>query len=103
VNAIDKSFKHRSARQRGRQQGISGNEKEIKMSTLEKALPKPNIELYSGKYFAACGLGGIIGRFSPSHYGTLGSFKRNTYQLDLSKSICLFISLKYPYILLIKS
>jgi hypothetical protein len=32
------------------------------MSTVEKALPKPKIELYSGKYFAACGLGGIIGR-----------------------------------------
>ena len=31
------------------------------MSTLEKALPKPKIELYSGQYFAACGLGGIIG------------------------------------------
>lgn len=32
------------------------------MSTsIEKALPKPGIELYSGKYFAACGLGGIIG------------------------------------------
>jgi hypothetical protein len=31
------------------------------MSSLEKALPNPKIELYSGKYFAACGLGGIIG------------------------------------------
>lgn len=32
-----------------------------KMSILEKTLPKPKIELYSGKYFAACGFGGIIG------------------------------------------
>jgi solute carrier family 25 phosphate transporter 3 len=31
------------------------------MSALEKTLPKPKIELYSGKYFAACALGGIIG------------------------------------------
>lgn len=31
------------------------------MSALEKTFPKPKIELYSGKYFAACGLGGIIG------------------------------------------
>jgi hypothetical protein len=39
-----------------------GNQTEAaKMSTLEKTLPKPKIELYSGKYFAACGLGGIIG------------------------------------------
>ena len=30
-------------------------------TTLEKALPKPKIELYSGKYFLACGVGGIIG------------------------------------------
>jgi len=36
------------------------------MSTLEKALPKPKIELYSGKYFAACGLGGIIA-CGPTH------------------------------------
>lgn len=35
------------------------------MSTLEKALPKPGIELYSGKYFLACGLGGIIGSSFP--------------------------------------
>jgi solute carrier family 25 phosphate transporter 3 len=35
------------------------------MSTLEKAFPKPEIELYSGKYFAACGLGGIIGSHIP--------------------------------------
>jgi hypothetical protein len=33
------------------------------MSSLEKAFPKPKIEQYSGKYFAACGLGGIIGEF----------------------------------------
>lgn len=31
------------------------------MSALENALPNPKIELYSGKYFVACGLGGIIG------------------------------------------
>jgi len=36
------------------------------MSTLEKTLPKPKIELYSGKYFAACGLGGIIA-CGPTH------------------------------------
>lgn len=35
-------------------------------ATLEKTLPKPHIELYSGKYFAACGLGGIIGMYSYS-------------------------------------
>jgi hypothetical protein len=33
------------------------------MSLLDKTLPKPKIELYSGKYFAACTLGGIIGEF----------------------------------------
>jgi solute carrier family 25 phosphate transporter 3 len=33
------------------------------MASIDKALPKPGIELYSGKYFAACGLGGIIGTF----------------------------------------
>jgi len=36
------------------------------MSTLEKTIPKPRIELYSGKYFAACGLGGIIA-CGPTH------------------------------------
>ena len=37
------------------------------MSKIENALPKPKIELYSGKYFAACAVGGIIGMFpSPS-------------------------------------
>ncbi|RDW65324.1 hypothetical protein BP5796_10016 [Coleophoma crateriformis] len=36
------------------------------MSTLEKTMPKPGIELYSGKYFAACGLGGIIA-CGPTH------------------------------------
>ncbi|TVY93101.1 Mitochondrial phosphate carrier protein [Lachnellula willkommii] len=36
------------------------------MSVLEKTLPKPKIELYSGKYFAACGLGGIIA-CGPTH------------------------------------
>ena len=38
-------------------------EARLKMSSLEKAFPKPGIELYSGKYFAACGLGGIIGSY----------------------------------------
>jgi hypothetical protein len=33
------------------------------MSKIENALPKPKIELYSGKYFAACAVGGIIGIF----------------------------------------
>jgi len=36
------------------------------MSTLEKSLPKPSIELYSGKYFLACGIGGIIA-CGPTH------------------------------------
>ncbi|KAK6606130.1 mitochondrial phosphate carrier protein 2 [Botrytis cinerea] len=36
------------------------------MPSLEKALPQPKIELYSGKYFAACGLGGIIA-CGPTH------------------------------------
>jgi len=36
------------------------------MSRLEKTLPQPKIELYSGKYFAACGLGGIIA-CGPTH------------------------------------
>ena len=31
------------------------------MSKIENALPKPKIELYSGKYFAACAVGGVIG------------------------------------------
>ena len=35
------------------------------MSKIENALPKPKIELYSGKYFAACAVGGVIG-ISPS-------------------------------------
>lgn len=33
------------------------------MSKIQDALPKPKIELYSGQYFAACGLGGIIGLY----------------------------------------
>lgn len=36
------------------------------MSALEKALPQPKIELYSGKYFAACALGGIVA-CGPTH------------------------------------
>jgi len=36
------------------------------MSALEKTLPQPKIELYSGKYFAACALGGIIA-CGPTH------------------------------------
>jgi len=36
------------------------------MSKLENALPKPKIELYSGKYFAACAVGGIIA-CGPTH------------------------------------
>ena len=41
-----------------------------KMSALEKTLPKPKIELYSGKYFAACALGGVIGEWYlfPAHH-----------------------------------
>jgi len=35
------------------------------MSKIQDALPKPKIELYSGQYFAACGLGGIIGLYLP--------------------------------------
>jgi hypothetical protein len=33
------------------------------MSKLENTLPKPKIELYSGKYFAACAFGGVIGAY----------------------------------------
>jgi len=36
------------------------------MSKIENALPKPKIELYSGKYFAACAIGGIIA-CGPTH------------------------------------
>jgi len=36
------------------------------MASIEKSLHKPKIELYSGKYFAACGLGGIIA-CGPTH------------------------------------
>jgi len=36
------------------------------MATIEHTLSKPKIELYSGKYFAACGLGGIIA-CGPTH------------------------------------
>jgi len=36
------------------------------MSTIEKSTPKPGIELYSGKYFAACSIGGIIA-CGPTH------------------------------------
>ncbi|KAL3425002.1 hypothetical protein PVAG01_04283 [Phlyctema vagabunda] len=36
------------------------------MSGVEKSLSKPGIELYSGKYFAACGLGGVIA-CGPTH------------------------------------
>jgi len=32
-----------------------------KVQDVLPTLPKPKIELYSGQYFAACGLGGIIG------------------------------------------
>jgi hypothetical protein len=45
------------------------------MAALEKALPQPKIELYSGKYFAACGLGGIVGMYACFHwrgYGAVG-------------------------------
>ena len=40
------------------------------MSSLEKSFPKPGIELYSGKYFAACGLGGIIGPYKSHNLPT---------------------------------
>lgn len=36
------------------------------MSKIENALPKPKIELYSGKYFAACAVGGVIA-CGPTH------------------------------------
>lgn len=32
-------------------------------TAVEKVLPKPKIEMYSGSYFLACGLGGIVGSF----------------------------------------
>ncbi|KAI6712913.1 hypothetical protein PZA11_007101 [Diplocarpon coronariae] len=36
------------------------------MSKAQETLPRPSIELYSGKYFGACGLGGIIA-CGPTH------------------------------------
>jgi len=36
------------------------------MSKIQEVLPQPKIELYSGKYFAACGFGGIIA-CGPTH------------------------------------
>ncbi|KAH8589322.1 mitochondrial phosphate carrier protein [Bisporella sp. PMI_857] len=36
------------------------------MSKVQGVFPKPKIELYSGQYFAACGLGGIIA-CGPTH------------------------------------
>ncbi|KAI9731252.1 MAG: hypothetical protein M1818_007877 [Claussenomyces sp. TS43310] len=36
------------------------------MAAIEKVLPKPKIEPYSGKYFVACGLGGIVA-CGPTH------------------------------------
>ncbi|OBT56249.1 hypothetical protein VE04_02416 [Pseudogymnoascus sp. 24MN13] len=35
-------------------------------SAVEKVLPKPKIEMYSGSYFLACGLGGIVA-CGPTH------------------------------------
>lgn len=32
-------------------------------SAVEKVLPKPKIEMYSGAYFLACGLGGVVGSY----------------------------------------
>jgi hypothetical protein len=55
------------------------------MSTLENALPKPKIELYSGKYFAACGLGGIIGEALP------------LYNTDSSTNLTVYSLWTYPY------
>lgn len=34
--------------------------------SMHGSLPQPGIELYSGKYFAACGLGGILGVSAPA-------------------------------------
>lgn len=49
---------------------------------MEKVASKPSIELYSGKYFAACGLGGIIGTQCPLL--TLLSLRSTANQQDVS-------------------
>ena len=54
------------------------------MSKIENALPKPKIELYSGKYFAACAVGGVIGicPLSPSFTTTITlAMLTNQYQV----------------------
>lgn len=53
------------------------------MPSLEKALPQPKIELYSGKYFAACGLGGIIG-MAPLVYPSIDHGLSSIPQLTVS-------------------
>jgi hypothetical protein len=54
------------------------------MSTLENTLPKPKIELFSGKYFVACGFGGIIGRSGYFLRMThSGASRERPYQLEL--------------------
>lgn len=66
------------------------------MSTLEKSLPKPMIELYSGKYFAACGLGGIIGEPRFFHMTAISEALGETLcKLELSKMDLLLVSLTY--------
>jgi len=37
-----------------------------RVDSMKKSLPQPSIELYSGKYFAACGLGGVLA-CGPTH------------------------------------
>jgi hypothetical protein len=43
---------------------IRNKRQTVKMSAIEKTFPKPKIELYSGQYYAACALGGVIGECS---------------------------------------
>ena len=69
------------------------------MSALENVLPRPKIELYSGKFFLACGLGGIIGRFESLSLWNCDMFvaskiaPQSAVEQGLSKANCFCISL----------
>jgi hypothetical protein len=49
-------------------------------SQLEKVLPKPKIEMYSGSYFLACGLGGIVGLYCSSSIASIANFSQPAAQ-----------------------
>jgi hypothetical protein len=70
------------------------------MSSLDKTLPRPSIELYSGKYFAACGLGGIIGMsdsFSRSIGIEVSAFQKTPYLSIRPIMLC------YPFLSILAS